>query len=113
MHRDAYLVKAADYGFCDYTATKETHRELRNKFKPVVLAGQYGQTAEGLAKVLGISVAQAKAYQEKEAKLYPAYQRWLRVNEEELAFEHRVQTEFGWNLWMPKRPTGARPAARP
>ena len=106
MHRDAYLVKAADYGFCDYTATKETHRELRNKFKPVVLAGQYGQTAEGLAKVLGISLKQAEAYQEREAKLYPAYQRWLRSNEEELAFEHRVQTEFGWNLWMPKKPTG-------
>lgn len=106
LHRDAYLVKAADYGFCDYTATKETHRELRNKFKPVVLAGQYGQTAEGLAKVLGISAKQAQAYQEKEAKLYPAYQRWLRINEEELAFEHRVQTEFGWNLWMPKKPTG-------
>lgn len=106
MHRDAYLVKAADYGFCDYTATKETHRDLRNKFKPVVLAGQYGQTPEGLAKVLGISVAQAKAYQEKEANLYPSYQRWLRSNEEELAFEHRVQTEFGWNLWMPKKLTG-------
>lgn len=106
LHRDAYLVKAADYGFCDYNATKETHRELRNKFKPVVLAGQYGQTPEGLAKVLGISVYEAKAYQEKEAKLYPVYQRWLRANEEELAFEDRVQTEFGWNLWMPKRPSG-------
>jgi DNA polymerase I-like protein with 3'-5' exonuclease and polymerase domains len=105
IYRDAYLVKAADFGFCDYTATKETHRELRNKFKPVVLAGQYGQTAEGLAKVLGISVSQAKAFQEKEAKLYPAYQRWLRDNEENMAFDHRVQTEFGWNLWIPKRPT--------
>jgi DNA polymerase I len=106
LHRDAYLVKAADYGFCDYTATKESHRDLRNKFKPVVLAGQYGQTAEGLAKVLGITVYEAKKYQEKEAALYPAFQSWLRANEEELAFEHRVQTEFGWNLWMPKRPSG-------
>jgi DNA polymerase I-like protein with 3'-5' exonuclease and polymerase domains len=74
--------------------------------KGPVLAGQYGQTAEGLAAALGISVPQAKHYQEKEAKLYPAYQRWLRENEEEMAFEHRVSTEFGWNLWMPKKPTG-------
>jgi DNA polymerase-1 len=106
LYRDAYLVKAADYGFCDYTATKETHRELRNKFKPVVLAGQYGQTAEGLAASLGISVAQARFYQEKEARLYPVYQRWLRANAENLAFDGRVQTEFGWNLWVKKRPTG-------
>jgi hypothetical protein len=54
LNRDAYLVKAADFGFCDYNATKETHRALRNKFKPVVLAGQYGQTPEGLAKALGV-----------------------------------------------------------
>jgi hypothetical protein len=106
QHRDAYLCKAADFGYCDYTATKETHRELRNKFKPVVLAGQYGQTAEGLARVLGISIPQAKAYQEKEAKLYPAYQRWLKENEENMAFDHFVETEFGFRLWIPKRPTG-------
>jgi DNA polymerase I len=105
LHRDAYLVKAADYGFCDYTTTKETHRALRNKFKPVVLAGQYGQTPEGLAKVLGISVRQAKLYQEREAKLYPKYQEWLALNAENRAFDGFVETECGWRLWMPKRPT--------
>ena len=105
LHRDAYLVKAADFGFCDYTATKETHRALRNKFKPVVLAGQYGQTAEGLAKVLGISVTQAKLYQEREARLYPKYQEWLAINAESRAFDGFVETECGWRLWMPKRPS--------
>jgi hypothetical protein len=106
LYRDAYLVKAADFGFCDYSATKETHRELRNRFKVVVLAGQYGQTAEGLAVALGVSVPQAKAYQEKEARLYPTYQRWLRENNENSSFDGFVETEFGWKLWIPKRPTG-------
>ncbi len=105
LHRDAYLVKAADYGFCDYTATKETHRALRNNFKPVVLAGQYGQTPEGFAKVLGISVRKAKLYQEREARLYPNYQEWLAINAENRAFDGFVETECGWKLWMPKRPT--------
>jgi DNA polymerase-1 len=105
LHRDVYLVKAADYGFCDYTATKETHRALRNKFKPVVLAGQYGQTPEGLAKVLGISVGQAKLYQERETRLYPKYQKWLAINAENRAFDGYVETECGWKLWMPKRPS--------
>jgi DNA polymerase I len=106
LHRDAYLVKAADYGFCDYAATKETHRELRNKFKPVVLAGQYGQTPEGLAKVLNITVGQARIYQQKEARLYPKYQDWLAINDENRAFNGFVETECGWKLWMPKRATG-------
>ena len=105
LHRDAYLVKAADFGFCDYSATKETHRALRNKFKPVVLAGQYGQTPEGLAKVLGISVGEARRYQEREARLYPEYQEWLAINAENRDFDGFVETECGWRLWMPKHPT--------
>ena len=106
LHRDMYLVKAADWGLCDYTATKETHRELRNKMKGPVLAQQYGQTAEGLAKALGVSVQTAMGYQEREAKLYKTYQHWLRENAENIAFDGRVQTEFGWNLWVKPRPTG-------
>jgi len=106
LYRDAYLVKAADFGFCDYKATKITHRELRNKFKPVVLAGQYGQTPKGLARVLGVSEREALSYQQKEAKLYPVYQRWLEMNAEDRAFDGYVETEFGWKLWLPRRPTG-------
>ena len=101
LYRDAYLVKAADFGFCDYTATKATHKELRNKFKPVTLAGQYGQTAAGLAKVLSISEKQAQTYIDREKKLYPAYQHWLEFNEENLAFDGFVETEFGFRLWVP------------
>ncbi len=105
LYRDAYLVEAADYGYCDYTATKETHRELRNRFKPVVLAGQYGQTAKGLAQVLDITVKQAAAFQERKAKLYPVYQSWLAANEEDRIFNGYVETEFGWRLWIPRKPT--------
>jgi hypothetical protein len=105
LYRDAYLVEAADYGYCDYTATKETHRELRNRFKPVVLAGQYGQTAKGLAQVLDITVKQAEAFQERKAKLYPVYQSWLAANEEDRIFNGYVETEFGWRLWIPRKPT--------
>ena len=101
LYKDAYLVKAADFGFCDYTATKATHKELRNKFKPVTLAGQYGQTAGGLAKVLGISEKQAQTYIDRETKLYPAYQAWLESNAEDLAFNGFVETELGFRLWVP------------
>ena len=101
LHRDAYLVKAADFGFCDYTATKATHKDLRNKFKPVTLAGQYGQTADGLAKVLGITKGTAQSYIDKENKRYPAYQAWLAENEEALAFDGYVETECGFRLQIP------------
>jgi len=100
MTKDVYIVKAADFGYCGYDATKETHRELRNRFKPVVLAGQYGQTPEGLAKVLGITVKEAAAFMERERKLYPDYQRWLRDNHEKELEKRYAETVFGWALHL-------------
>lgn len=102
LHKDVYLVKAADFGFCGYDATKETHRELRNKFKPVVLAGQYGQTPNGMALMLNITVREAEGFMERERKLYPQYRAWLRENLEETTFDRRVKTVFGWNLHIVK-----------
>jgi DNA polymerase I len=104
LYKDAYLVKAADFGFCDYNATKATHRELRNKFKPVSLAGQYGQTAKGLSDVLGISVAQAERFMERERRQYPVYQDWLKANDEDRSFNGYVETEFGFRVWLPTDP---------
>ena len=106
QHRDCYLVKAADFGYCDYSATDATHHDLRNKFKPVTLAGQYGQTPQGLADTLGISKQQAKMYQDREIALYPKYQAWLAHNSEDIAFNRFVDTEFGWRLWLPRKLTG-------
>lgn len=60
---------------------------------------------KGWLKALGVSVAQAKLYQEREARLYPRYQEWLAINAENRAFDGFVETECGWKLWMPKRPT--------
>ena len=104
LYRDAYLVKAADMGFCDYTATKSTHRELRNRFKPVSLAGQYGQTAKGLSDVLGISVSQAERFMERERRQYPVYQAWLESNDEDRSFNGYVETELGFRVRIPLNP---------
>ena len=100
---DVYLSKAADWGLCPESATKNTHKDLRNKVKPAVLAGQYGQTAIGMAKSLDITVAEAEIYMLRERKKYPAYQAWLRANEEDVAFERKAETVFGWTLHIPKK----------
>jgi DNA polymerase-1 len=101
LYKDAYLVKAADLGYCDDTATKATHRELRNQFKGITLAGQFGQTPAGLAKALGISTRKAEKAMARENRRYPAYQAWLRENDENRAFTGYVETELGWRLWVP------------
>ena len=103
MELDVYLSKAADWGLCDENATKETHKELRNKVKPAVLAGQYGQTAIGMADALGITVTEAEIYMRRERKKYPSYQAWLQANAEYVSFDHEAQTVFGWTLHVPKK----------
>jgi hypothetical protein len=105
LHRDAYLVKAADFGFCDYTATKSTHRDLRNKFKIVTLAGQYGQTPSGLSKALGVTKKEAEMFVERERRQYPVYEAWKAANDEDRAFNGYVETELGFRLWVPLDPT--------
>jgi DNA polymerase I-like protein with 3'-5' exonuclease and polymerase domains len=71
------------------------------------LAGQYGQAPAGLAKVLDISVGQAKLYPEREARLYPKYQGWLAINAENRAIDGFVETECGWKLLDSRAAYGA------
>jgi len=33
------------------------------------------------------------------------YQSWLAANEEDRTFNNYVETEFGWRLWIPRKPT--------
>ena len=46
----------------------------------------------------------AARYQEREARLYPVYQRWLAENAEDRSFDGYVETVFGWRRWLPRKP---------
>ena len=52
---DRYLKTAIAFGYAPPGATSETHGDVRDNFKIVLLAGQYGMTAPTLAGRLGCS----------------------------------------------------------
>ena len=60
LEADPYLGFAIVAGLAPPEATKETHGELRQRLKRAVLGSNYGLTAEGLARQLQISTAQAR-----------------------------------------------------
>lgn len=98
---DPYLSFAIKAGAAPPTATKSTHRDVRETYKVVVLATQYLMGAELLAVQLGIDTARAKALLEQHRRAFPAYWAWSdRVTM--TASHRRTMTAcLGWSFHLP------------
>jgi DNA polymerase I len=67
---DPYLGSAIAMGYAPPGATKQTHRALRDSFKIVLLAAQYGMGPATLAARLGISTAAAAEILQQHRRVY-------------------------------------------
>jgi hypothetical protein len=98
---DAYIAMAKQFGFVPADATKETHPEVRDVFKTVVLAIQYGMKAPSLALRTGLSQFEAA---ELLVRLECSYRRFWAYAEQvanEAALFLEVRTPFGWRMRTP------------
>lgn len=95
---DPYLAFAVRAGAAPSHATKETHEEVREKFKQCILGVQYVMGANAL----GYRIAQPEVYAEEllvlHRGLYPAYWAWA-----EAAVDHAMaigwlETVFRWRV---------------
>jgi hypothetical protein len=93
---DPYLGTAIAFGYAPPGATKRTHRAVRDQFKIVLLAAQYGMTAESLAAWLGISLAEARELQRKHRAVYAVYWRWSDAQLALTLTSGRAYTCYGW-----------------
>jgi hypothetical protein len=89
--RFAILAGAAPEG-----ATKDTHPEVRKKYKQVNLATNYGQSAFGLAQQTGVHLAEAEALLGQHQKAYPAYYAWQNRYVSNAVARGRCHTIAGW-----------------
>lgn len=95
-----YLKFAELAGAVPEGATKQSHPEVRERFKNCALAVQFGQGAMGLAQRLGCTVAEAQHLLETHRKLFSVYWSWS-----DAALRHAVQsgrlvTTFGWRFHL-------------
>jgi DNA polymerase I-like protein with 3'-5' exonuclease and polymerase domains len=98
--KDIYIQFAIASGEAPPGASKQTHPDVRNDIKPLVLAGNYGQSPWGLAKRLHISEDAAKQIQNKYRNTYPRFHRWRQGIVNGLALPGRTyHTKLGWPFW--------------
>ena len=95
---DPYLAFAKQAGAAPMWATKQSHGEIREQFKAVSLAIQYGMGAESLALRLGVSVYWARALLEMHKKTYRRFWQWSDGILNEALVNRRLWTSYGWQL---------------
>jgi DNA polymerase-1 len=93
---DPYLSFAKRVGAVPSTATKKSHAEVRDKYKVMLLAVQYGMSSETLAGRLGVSSFEAHEMLNQHRELFAQYWRW---SDDWIAHSLQtgvMRTAFGW-----------------
>lgn len=99
---DVYLSLAKGVGAAPPDATKESHQAVRELYKVVQLATQYGQGAKSLAETIGKSTAEARALLYNQEQLYRTFWDWSEAAlSYALAFK-KLCSVFGWQIQLPK-----------
>lgn len=95
---DPYLTFAKQAGAAPILATKQSHRKIREQFKTVSLAMQYGIGAESLAFRLNQPVTRARELLAMHKKTYRHFWQWSDGVLNEALLNRRLWTAFGWQI---------------
>jgi hypothetical protein len=98
---DIYLGFAVRAGLAPAGATKQSHPHERELCKVVVLGVNYGMSAEGLARRLGISAKAAGSLLEKHRAAYPDFWRWSDNLAAAAIAGRTFDSASGWTLQFP------------
>ena len=101
---DPYLALAKQVGAVPSDATKQTHPEIRDLYKQVILGVQYGMTARGLARRLDITIAEAEHLLAQHRKAYPIFWAWSDRVVDRALLSSELNTVFDWRMRI--TPTG-------
>ena len=93
---DPYLTFAKRVGAVPSTATKTSHAAVRNKYKVMMLAVQYGMQSETLAARLGVSTFEAHAMLQQHRELFAQYWQWSDDWVQHALQTGVMRTAFGW-----------------
>jgi len=100
---DIYMAFAIEAGAAPKGATKATHPAVRDLYKIVVLATQYGQSAIGLSKNLGKPVWQAQELLDLHRRVYSRFWEWSEWRSQLAVFDRTISTVFEWSLQVTSR----------
>jgi DNA polymerase-1 len=93
---DPYLSFAKRVGAVPQTATKKSHAEVRDKYKTMLLAVQYGMSVQTLAARLQVSFFEAHEMLSQHKELFSQYWAWSDDWVAHALQTGVVHTAFGW-----------------
>ena len=94
---DPYLGFAKLVNFAPDSATKESHREVRDLFKVVMLSMLYGAQAKLLAARLGCSTPQAEEVLRQKRMRFPRFCAWSEAAVNTAMLNRVITTSYGWS----------------
>lgn len=98
---DPHLAFAIRAGAAPGNATKQTHAEIRKRYKTVNLGVQYGQTAYGIAAKLGIRHREAEELLLKHQETFPDFWAWSTRIVQASFDRGYITTPCGWRSRVP------------
>jgi len=93
---DPYLAFAKRVGAVPSAATKTSHAEVRDKYKIMLLAVQYGMATETLAARLGVSTFEAHQMLMQHRELFAQYWQWSDDWVQHALQTGVMRTALGW-----------------
>lgn len=107
---DPYLWLGKAGGVIPADATKKTHPELRDVFKVVYLAANYGMAEKSLAQLIGKTEAHARELLRLHRERFPTFWAWSDGAVDHAMLHGWLRTVFGWRLHVgpDSKPTSLR-----
>jgi hypothetical protein len=99
---DPYISYGAQAGILPPGATKQTHPVERELAKTMVLAVQFGMTAHGLARRLGISLQEATELLKAHRRIFHRYWAWSDESVLQARWTGAIESLYGWRLKVTK-----------
>jgi hypothetical protein len=96
---DPYLAFAKTAGTIPESGTKESHTEIRDKFKQLMLALNYGMSVETFATRTNIPLVEAKAMVKIHKQKFHKYWEWNSNFVDMGILSGRVKTNYNWCYW--------------
>jgi hypothetical protein len=93
---DPYLRFAKAVGAIPSWGSKQTHGEIRDKYKVMLLASQYGMSTDTLAGRLGVSTFEAHEMLSQHREQFSQYWRWSDDWVQHALQTGIMHTAFGW-----------------
>jgi DNA polymerase I len=97
---DPYLAMGVLLGLAPKSATKRTHRAVRDLCKVLTLGISYGMSAQGLAWRAGVSEAEADDLLYRCRKAFPVFHEWADDQVARAKALHHITTDYGWEMYV-------------